>query len=97
MREEMDDLERTGKALSRGMKGDCFISHLSKPRARIVRTLGPGSPPLSDQWRQSPRYRLALSLEVIEYGAIRTGDKLAAPARHRPSWQTGKKIEGRAS
>ena len=93
---EMDDIERTERALAKGMDGKYFSAHLSKLKRKITRVLGIAAAPylIDNGGCRPPRYRLTLSREVIEYGAIGAGDKLAAPVGQQTSWETGEQDKG---
>ena len=81
---EMDDVERTERALKRGMTGDYFSSHLSKLHDRLKKVSGGAAEPyLIDDGRCRPRrYRLRLPPEAIEYienGKLATKPSVPSP------------------
>ncbi|MFQ5487481.1 MAG: CRISPR-associated ring nuclease Csm6 [Gammaproteobacteria bacterium] len=89
---DLDDLERTERALARGMDGGYFSSHLSKLRRRLRRALGPAARPylIDDGGCRPPRYRLALAAEAIEYGTLQAHGKPAGHEVHVNREQTEK-------
>ena len=66
---ELDDIERTEKALKHGMEGDYFSSQLSKLRRQLKKHLGPAAlhKLIDDGGKRPYRYRLALPAELIVY------------------------------
>ncbi len=69
---EMDDMERTEKALAKGMDGKYFSTHLSKLKKKLTGVLGIAAAPylIDNGGRRPPRYRLALPPEAVSYGPV---------------------------